>query len=248
LLSGTGTSPTGLYHLRIEDSNDFAIGRRETVGGNPTNDYVLARAAIVPHDIRIEAAIFAEEGSFFVIPGPWFNPDPNDRRDTYLSLGADDLERRMRRLERFGAMPNMPFYGEPLDVKISILGSITENMPPPIAQQGEWLKKWGWIPRYHGATNELIPNQHVPLPYNVNTTDYYVPNLTVTFDPALATDRNVGFVGSSDPNVYLQTYIRRVRTNVSPPSDPPVYVYYALPPIPRLPVSPTLAYFGEVNP
>jgi hypothetical protein len=245
-LQGSNTTVTGKYYLLIENSNDFTIGLRDTVGGNPTNNYVLARAAIVPHDIRIEAAIFAEEGSFFVIPGPWFNPDINDRRDTYMTLGADDTERAIRRLERFGAMPNMPFYGEPLDVKVSILGSITENMPPPIAQQGEWLRKWGWIPRYHGATTDLIPDQHVPNGYNVNTTDSYVPNLTVTFDPALATDRNVGFVGASDPNVDRQTLIRRVGVDVD--GDDVKDIYYALPPIPRLPVSPTLAYFGEVNP
>lgn len=245
-LSGMNTSPTGLYHLMIENENDFSIGRRETVGGNPTNDYVLARAAIVPHDIRIEAAIFAEEGSFFVIPGPWFNPDPNDRRDTYLSLGADTAERNLHRLEQFGAMPNMPFYGEPLDVKVSIVGSITENMPPPIAQQGEWVKKWGWIPRYHGATNELIPNQHVPNGYDVINADHYVPNLTVSFDPALATDRNNGFVGSAGSTVDLNTLIRRVGVDLD--GNGSKDVYYALPPIPRLPVSPTLAYFGEVNP
>ena len=41
-------------------------------------DYYISRAAVLPSDIRIEALIYAQNYSFFVIPGEWFNPDPND--------------------------------------------------------------------------------------------------------------------------------------------------------------------------
>lgn len=245
-LNGANSSPVGLYHLLMESGNDVTIGRRETVGGNATNDYVLARAAIVPHDIRIEAALFAEEGSFFVIPGPWFNPNPDDRRDNYLSYGANQNERDQVRYDKFGSGPDMPFYGEPLDVKIQIVGSVTENMPAPIAQQGEWLKKWGWIPRYHGARPELIPAQHVPNGWDVTGPDSYVPNLNIIFDPALSTARNQGYVQTAGPTVDLDTLIRSVGVDLD--GNGSKDVYYALPPLPRLPVSPTLAYFGEVNP
>ncbi|MFI5384863.1 MAG: hypothetical protein ACHQ50_01975 [Fimbriimonadales bacterium] len=248
-VNGANTSPSGLYHLLIEDNNNFTVGLSSTVGGTPTNDYVVARAAVVPHDIRIEATIFAEEGSFFVIPGPWFNPNPDDRRDTYPLLGATQAERDLARLENYGSTPNTPFYGEPLDVKISIFGSVNENMPPPISQQAEWLKKWGWIPRYHGASGELIPQQHTSgidvTPGGANK--MFVPNITITYDPALATDRNIGFVGAAGPGIDFNTVIRYQSLNVAN-GGPPVYVYYALPPLPRMPVSPTLAYFGEVNP
>jgi hypothetical protein len=246
LVSGANTSPTGLYHLLVEDTNDFTLGLHDTVGGTATNDYVLARTAIVPQDIRIEATIFAEDGSFFVIPGPWFNPNPNDRRDTYLTLGASTAERDLARLEDFGSTPNTPFFGEPLDVRIQVYGSVSENMPPSISQQTEWLKKWGWIPRFHGATNELIPGQHVPNGYNVTGTDQYVPNFTVIFDPALATGRNAGFVSAAGPAVNLNTLIRIQGVDVD--GDGVNDVFYALPPLPRLPVSPSLAYFGEVKP
>lgn len=245
-VSGATTSPSGLYHLLIEDTNNFALDLKDTVGGTPTNDYILARAAIVPHDIRIEATMFAEEGSFFVIPGPWFNPNPNDRRDTYINLGATQAERDLKRLEDFGSAPNMPFYGEPLDVRVSIFGSVTENMPPPISQQAEWLKKWGWIPRYHGATNELIPVQHASGIDVTQPANPYVPNLTITYDPSLATDRNIGFVGAAGPVVDFNTMIRYKGVDLN--GDGTNDVFYALPPLPRLPVSPTLAYFGEVNP
>jgi hypothetical protein len=142
----------------------------------------------------------------------------------------------------------MPFYGEPLDVKIQIFGAVTENMPPPIGQQAEWLKKWGWIPRYHGATGELIPQQHTSgldvTPGGANV--MYVPNITITYDPALATGRNEGFVGVAGPAVDINTMIRYQGVDVN--GDGSNDVFYALPPLPRLPVSPTLAYFGEVNP
>lgn len=247
LLTGSNTSRSGLYNLLAGDRNDFTIGLKDTLGGMATNDYMVARAAVVPQDIRIEATLFAEEGSFFVIPGQWFNPNPNDRRDTYQSLGTTQNERDLARLESFGSMPNTPFYGEPLDVRISIFGAVSENMPPPMSQQAEWLKKWGWIPRYHGATNELIPIQHTSgLDVTTGGNNVpYVPNITITYDPALATDRNSGFVGVAGPAVDADTLIRYQRVDATGTGG---YVYYALPPIPRLPVSPTLAYFGEVNP
>lgn len=223
----TGTGAYGTYELLLDESNYLAF-RSNNVGPGSTNDYLLARAAAVPHDVRIEAAIYAEEGCFFVIPGQWFNPDPNDRRDTYSSLGLNDDEREQARRETFGAFPDMPFYGEPPDIRIQVIGAVAENMPPPISQQAEWLKKWGWIPRELGATNQLIPWHHVPNGYDVTAGDLYVPNLTITYDLDLASGRAGGF----DTATYLRTdsYGR------------------ALPPMPRLPVSPSLAYFGEVNP
>lgn len=245
LVNGANTSPTGLYHFLIDDENDITLGNRETVAGTATNDYIVARSAIVPQDIRIEATMFAEEGSFFVIPGPWFNPNSDDRRDTYASLGATQAERDLARLENYGSTPNMPFYGEPLDVRIQIFGSISENMPPPMSQQTAWLKKWGWIPRTHGATGEVIPTQHAQ-GYNVGGGVQYVPNLSVIYDPSLATDRNSGFVGTAGPAVDRNTLIRYQGVDLT--GDGVSDVFYALPPLPRMPVSPSLAYFGEVNP
>jgi hypothetical protein len=226
----TSLGPEGTYQILSQDTNDLSL-RPNTVGSSPTNDYLLARAAIVPHDIRIEAAIFAEEGSFFVIPGPPFNPDPNDRRETYPILGATEAERRLARLENFGSYPWTPFYGEPLDVRIQIYGSISQNVTPPMSQQAQWLKRWGWIPGTLGATGVNIPASHVPPGYNL-TTDRYVPNLIVSYDPVLATARPNGF-------------------DDDPATNPPIRTDNfgrALPPLPRLPVSQTLAYFGEVNP
>jgi len=223
------TNDSGRYRLYGEGTNDFLL-KQTNFSGVATNDYLVARSAIVPHDIRIEATIFAEEGSFFVIPGQWSNPNPNDRRDTYSDLGSNDAERQQRRLEDFGSYPGMPFYGEPPDIKITIVGAISENMPPSIDQQSEWMRKWGWIPRDLGATGTRIPAQHVPGGYDLNVNEW-VPNLAVVYDPVLATGRAAGFNNDTNQNPVIR------QDDYGRP----------LPPLPRLPVSPALAFFGEAR-
>ena len=91
-----------------------------------------------------------------------------------------------------------------------------------------------------GATGLAIPSSHVPTGYTYNAgtgqfqyngSPAFVPNLIINYDPVLATDRSNGYVIDNS----LSTLIR-------------VDSYgHALPPMPRLPVSPSLAYFGEVQ-
>ncbi len=243
-LASTGSQ--GLYSLLLEQTNELTL-RQMNLTGSAANDYLLGRVAVAPHDVRIEASMFAEEGAFFVIPGPAFNPNPNDTRQAfdnrvadYVGSGlaqADAINMSIRdRGENFGTFPAAPFYGEPLDVRLTILGSISENMPPPISQQAEWIRKWGWIPRQLGAqysagTPTLIPSEHVPAGYDLSS-QFYVPNLIIAFDPVLATGRIEGRLEPTPQNEYV-----RVDAQGRP-----------LLPVPRLPVSPTLAYFGEVTP
>jgi type II secretory pathway pseudopilin PulG len=214
--------------------------RPGSIASVSTNDTLIGRVAVTPADVKIEASIFAEQGSFFVIPGPWFNPNPNDRHDQYqarvaaltgqgLSATQANARAARERLEAYGAAPWVPFYGEPLDVRLSIVGSVAENLPPPISVQSEWVRKWGWIPRYIGAeidsttSNPIgIPKQHVPAGYDL-TTHNFVPNLTIQYDPILATGRSPSYVP-----IRQDSFGR------------------PLPPMPRLPVSPRLAYFGEL--
>jgi hypothetical protein len=236
-----GYDDHGTYRLLAGEPNTFQLNAT-SVSSAGVNDYLVARAGLMPHDVRIEAAIYAEEGSFFVIPGPWFNPNPNDRRDQYESQGSDAANQN-NRLENYGNGPEAPFYGEPIDVRIQIYGSVAENMPPPMAEQAEWQAKWGWIPAEQGASGKVIPLLHIPPGYrspdpsNAATLDYNpngrypaVPNLTITYDPMLATGHGAGFVfGSGYPVMRTDDYGR------------------ALPPIPRLPVSPTVEYEGKVK-
>ena len=241
----TSTTAEGAYQMFIGQANDFAISvPNDMPSWAPGQALKLRRAALVPHDIKIEAGIYAQDGAFFVIPGAWFNPNPNDRRDTYASLGTTPAERDLARLQQFGSYPETPFFGEPLDVRVQIIGSVSMNMPAPISQQSEWLKKWGWIPREQGITGRLIPSAHVPAGYNITSggTNQFVPNLTLIHDPMMITGRSTGYRDVPD------SFVRFNRIQPDPVNNPAFTVDYPLPPMPRLPVSPTLAYFGEVNP
>jgi hypothetical protein len=254
LTGGTGASQ-GRYTLLLQDPSELSW-KPESIGSSPTNDYLLARAAINPHDVRIEATIYAEQGSFFVIPGPWFNPNPNDRRDAWeskvqeyqqapynLSLSDARNAANQDRLENFGSHPMAPFYGEPLAVRVRVIGSVSENMPPPIAEQGEWMKKWGWMPADLGSSGRTVPASHVrdvPPGYDPLGTRA-VPNVTIAYDPMLATGRTTGFRDVANNATLIRYRWDDVNGNNAVEDNEK----RPLPPIPRLPVSPTLAYFGD---
>ena len=116
-------------------------------------------------------------------------------------------------------------------------------MPPPISQQVEGYKKWGWIPALHGSSGEHIPKQHNdPVDgFDITGSSLYVPNLFIQYDPVLATGRINGF--TITPGTIGISANPAVRIN---PQDPTGLSM--LPPLPCLPVSPTLFYFGEDNP
>jgi hypothetical protein len=226
-----GPSPWGSFEIATQDETHLTL-RPTGIGPFAPKNYILARTAVIPHDVRIEAALFAEEGSFFVIPGPPFNFNSEDTRARFdASVEALGLpEAQDERFRLFGKSPEAPFFEEPLNVRVTILGAVSENMPAPIAHQAAWQRRWGWMPRMMGGTNRLLPGQHVPSWQTVTGAGPnfrpYVPNLIIQYDPALA-------LASADGVNPLRVSPDRL---------------WALPPMPRLPVSPTLAYFGEVNP
>ena len=255
----TSTFNTNNYEMLMQGTNSLEFFLTQ-FGTQASGNYQLARAAAVPMDIKIEASIFAEEGSFFCIPGDWFNMNPNDRRDAFetrvaalVLAGSSQLQARdtasQERMENYGTTPNAPFYGEPIDVKINIVGSIAENLPPSISAQSEWMKKWGWIPTKragaYSAVNgapSYIPVNHVNAWTKANPAARpFTSNLTITYDTTLATGRVGGQFGfdatfdASNPT-NVNGMIRTKQLNG---------VTYQLPPMPRLPVSPTLAFFGE---
>ncbi len=255
----TNTFNTNSYEMFMQGVNGLEMNLTQ-FGTQASGNYQLARAAAVPMDIKIEASVYAEEGSFFVIPGDWFNMNSSDRRDafelqvaTLVTGGATLLQARdaaaRKRMEDYGTTPGAPFYGEPIDVKINIVGSIAENMPPAISAQSEWMKKWGWMPtKQPGAYNtttgaqSYIPVNHVSAWTKANPAARpFTSNLTITYDTSLATGRVGGAFGfdaaadASNP-ANVNAMIRTTRLNG---------VTYQLPPMPRLPVSPTLAFFGE---
>jgi len=70
--------------LRFQLDNGAAqYAQAQGINAPPGGDYLLGQVAVAPLDIRIEAMLYAQEGSFFVIPGVPLNNDPTDRRDLF---------------------------------------------------------------------------------------------------------------------------------------------------------------------
>ncbi|MEO7716428.1 MAG: hypothetical protein ABIY70_09500 [Capsulimonas sp.] len=123
-------------------------------------DVQLDRVAILPMDVRIEAVLYAQNKSFFVIPGQSFNTDTADTVSKYSKQNnyVTDSAGTLKYLTRGAALNNSeldqqryPFAGQPIDLKITISGAVSEARPADISAQNAWMQKWGWIPQYHGS-------------------------------------------------------------------------------------------------
>lgn len=107
------------------------------------NNYMLGGLAVQPFDVRIEAVIYAEEGSFYVLPGDWFNPNPSDVPGNARPGGV---------------VPRFPYFGQPLDIRVIVDGAVAENVPAQIGDVEEWMTKWGRIPAKYGSSD--APTAH----------------------------------------------------------------------------------------
>jgi hypothetical protein len=78
--------PASRLNTGPNEVNNFRIHVEPTPGGQP---YWLSRVIAVPfrqpQESRIEAVIYAQNRSWFVIPGPWFNESPVDLLDRFSS-------------------------------------------------------------------------------------------------------------------------------------------------------------------
>ena len=135
--------------------NDLTIALDQTTFTR--NNYLMAGLAVVPMDVRIEALIYAQEGSLFVIPGKWFNPNPDDTASKAASYGRPE-----------GVRKAFPFFGQPLDIRIIIDGTVSENMPAAISDVNEWMSKWGKIPSEYGSSgiSTVHPGEGLTLLYD----------------------------------------------------------------------------------
>jgi hypothetical protein len=127
--------------------NVLSIGPDPTAAGTPPpQDYLFSRVAVVPMDVRIEALIYAQTGSFFIIPGYPLNADPNDTNPSTRPAGTD---------------PAYPLYYQPIDCRITVVGAVSENLTASPADQAAWMQLWGYIPRVYGSSNITVPDQHL---------------------------------------------------------------------------------------
>ncbi|MEI6513523.1 MAG: hypothetical protein WCO51_09660 [bacterium] len=235
----TPAPPQSAYLLNTDPGIDnLMLFRLDPAINSPAGKqpYFFSKFAVAPIKIRIDALIYAQTGSFFVIPGSWFNENPEDRKDALLQKGLDLAQSILWRRQNFSVAvnfdgnnivgPDYPYFGESLPIQVLINGAITENFPPSMSEQAEWLKRWGWIPRKFGLSNVTIPASFIdsldPLVKNLNP--YYIPNIIINYDPVLATGRD------KDAGMIRQDAFGRL-----------------LPSIPRLPVCPNLIYSGEAQ-
>jgi hypothetical protein len=208
------------------DDNFITMKLDNTISAPGRGDYYMSRMTVFPLDVRIEAAMYAQEGSFYVVPGPWHNPNPNDRRDAFTTISE--------RQAAFQTGPWYPFYAEPVDIKVTIIGSVSENFPASMSDQSLWMQHWGWIPAEYAEAGDYIPDQHMPRIPGTNQPDFsnpfYAPNLSINYDPTLISGRPGGTFDPGVAMVRMDEYGR------------------PLPPMPKLPVGTKLMYFGEVRP
>lgn len=98
------------------------------LGNESKGKYILGNLAVNPLDVRIEALIYAQNGSFFVIPGYWYEPDFDKYND------------------------NVWDFGKPLDIRVIVDGAVSENVCASKSDQISWMEKWGRT--YHPDTNK----------------------------------------------------------------------------------------------
>jgi hypothetical protein len=228
--------------------------------GSGTQDYLFSRAAVVPMDVRIEAVMYAQNGSFFIIPGYPFNVDPSDTRDAAIRRHGGSGGGTMLRPQ--GTADEFPFYGEPIDCRITIVGAIAENRTAAIADQAAWMQLWGYIPQRYGSTGESptsntpaeVPTEHLYATDvgmstgNAATDDHRTAaersamitrGLRIIYDPALGAPYS-----AYNPNVG-SLYRMSSWSHVARGSFRQDDYGRTLPPLPRLPVCPGYVYFGE---
>ncbi len=202
--TSVGAAANGLTHTTYSLTGTVKIlspTANLTAGGDPyllavrrdpgtdqstsTQDLLLERAAVLPADIDIEAVLFAQTKSFFIIPGPSFNTSADDNltkfingtlRPSLTGLAATDQEyiRRSR----------YPFYGQPIDMKIIVRGSVSEARPADISAQTAWMENWGWIPQAHGSLTGTAVELSNRTVVNVTSSQKSAPiGLTFLYNP-----------------------------------------------------------------
>lgn len=168
--------PTGEWEV---DPRELAYVLGPVAVAPPNPVYVSAETgwtSLTPLPVQIQALIYAQNGSWYIIPGPWFNDDPV--YDDYQSSEA-------------------PGYREPLNIRISVYGAITENRPAPMGDVADWTSKWGGPWRNAGGflRYEYDPLLRLPRRHWDGSTWVRFPGLALTTDLAIWGERVSGAAG-----------------------------------------------------
>ena len=221
VLTSVGAGANGLTHTTFPLSGVGSILQTPPVPGDPdilavrrdpgsdqstsTQDLLLERAAVLPADIDIEAVLFAQTKSFFIIPGSSFNTSADDNLTTFVNgIPRPSLTGLTNPSVDYDNHRRYPFYGQPIDMKIIIRGSVSEARPADIAAQTAWMENWGWIPKAHGSL-AIEPSNRAAI--NVSTSQLSAPiGLTFLYNPLAGYPYMVDQTTPSN-NSYLRTDI-----------------------------------------
>ncbi len=279
ITSSGGGLPAGMEGIfRLE------VAPKDTVApGLPGTDqpYWFSRVAVTPMErplpIRVEAVVYAFTGSWFVIPPPFFNDqEPNDTRANYRASGARAGRTLPGNMPLPTSDPNYeqyaaqfyPFYNEPLNVDVELVGAVAQNTTASPSEVAEWTRRtWTWDfdgdldPANGVADNDPTLPFPPPDPFNLATwagrRSRFSPRITYRYDYNLkrlvrariqATGQEeVVWVGNGLPPAGLRplgTVIADAAGNIGAGDQIPSNSYVdVLPLLPRLPAS-SVVYEG----
>jgi hypothetical protein len=129
------------------------------------NAYWLYNLAIQPLDIRVEALVYAQSGSWFVIPGQPFT--------TEAVPGAPD---------------GFPGANEPLDIRVTVHGAVSENRAAALGDVVAWTQRWRGSDENFDAFTELPSDE-------TNQVGFSLRQLEYRYDPELRSLLNSGDPG-----------------------------------------------------
>ncbi len=166
----TGGGVQKNYYLRV-----FASANQD--------NYRLAGLQILPSRIDIDALIYAQEGSWFVLPGPWFN-GPQGAYAGWPYRGSSIAAAPLDPVN--GAVPSFrrAFASIPMDAaagytdyrpRIFLQGAIAESHTASLGDAHDWLSKWSGRDVPSGATD---PETTVALTASA-------PRMSYSFDAGL---------------------------------------------------------------
>jgi hypothetical protein len=160
-LSGDCLHPSGGRSYLVERAGPFGepepgvVQRlRFEVPSTSQGRYWLYNLAFQPLDIRVEALIYAQRGSWFVIPGKSF---------TSKTIP--------------GAPADFPGADEPLDMRVTISGAVSESIPAPVADVAAWTALW------RGSDEHFT--EFTDLPGDTRPVGYAERQLEYVYDPGL---------------------------------------------------------------
>jgi hypothetical protein len=223
--------------------------------GQGTQDYLFSRMAVAPLDVRIEAVLYAQNGSFFIIPGYPLNTNPADTELAARRNAEANGAAAGSMLRPAGTADVFPFYSQPTDIRITVVGAVSENRTASVSDQAAWMQLWGYIPAVYGSTDAAgqtaatPPREHLFVTETGMSVDYranversakITRGLRFLYDPALMAP----YVGYS-PGGGAFTRAPGGWVNYTGGAFRQDEHGRTLPPLPRLPVCPGFVFFGE---